>query len=398
MQENNKTFKKGFKYRIYPNKEQEIYLAKIFGSCRFVYNRLLADCIQEYEDSKLDPTVKKKFKLSGFDMINKLQVFKHNPETDWLKENPAHVIQASAKNLGEAFSRFFKTKKGYPKFKSKRGKQSATFSTFSYTLKDKVLKLAKCEEPIKVKWSRDLPTSTPGQLTITKSPSGKYHASFICEYIPVITNGKGIIGVDAGITDLAVLSDGTFIPNLRCYASKQKDLRRLQKSHSRKSKGSKNKEKSRIKLAKLHEKIANVRNDYLHKLTTKLVRENQAVAIESLTVKNMSKNRKLSKHILDASWGKMREQLKYKCVASQHCKLFLAHPYYPSTQICSDCHTRPKEKLKLGTRKWICANCGSIHQRDHNAAKNLENLVRSHLPYIKPESNIILTESYVPYL
>ena len=111
----------------------------------------------------------------------------------------------------------------------------------------------------------------------------------------------------------------------------------------------------------------------------------------------MSKNRKLAKHILDASWGRMREMLKYKCVASQHCKLFLAHPYFPSTQLCSDCHTRPKEKLKLGTRKWTCTNCGSIHQRDHNAAKNLENLVRSHLPYIKPESNVILTESYVPY-
>jgi putative transposase len=398
MQENNKTFKKGFKYRIYPNKEQEIYLAKIFGSCRFVYNRLLADAIKEYEDSKLDTSVKKKFKLSGFDMINKLQVFKHNPEIDWLKENPIHVIQVSAKNLGEAFSRFFKNKKGYPKFKSKHGKQSATFSTFSYTLKDKVLKLAKSDLPIKVKWSKDLPVGGPGQLTITKTPSGKYYVSFICEYTPVKTTGTGITGVDAGITDLAIFSDGTFIPNLRCYVQRQKDLRRLQKSHSRKCKGSKNKEKSRLKLAKLHEKIASVRNDYLHKLTSKLVRENQAVAIESLAVKNMSKNRKLSKHIMDAAWGKMRDQLKYKCIASQHCKLFLADPYYPSTQLCSVCCTKPKEKLKLGTRKWACTNCGSIHQRDHNAAKNLENLARSHLPHISVGINVILTEKYIPYL
>ena len=398
MQENNKTFKKGFKYRIYPNKEQEIYLAKIFGSCRFVYNRLLSDSNKEYEDSKLDTTVKKKLKLGGFDMINKLQVIKHNPEIDWLKENPIHVIQASAKNLGEAFSRFFKTKKGYPKFKSKHNKQSATFSTKSYTLKGNILKLAKCDLPIKVKWSRDLPASTPGQLTITKTPSGKYYASFICEYTPVKTTGTNITGVDAGITDLATLSDGTFIPNMRCYVKRQKDLRKLQKSHSRKCKGSKNKEKSKLKLAKLHEKIANVRNDYMHKLTTKLVSENQAIAIESLSVKNMSKNRKLSKHVMDAAWGKMRVQLIYKCIASQHCKLFLADPFYPSTQLCSCCGVRPKEKLKLGTRKWTCTNCGSTHQRDHNAAKNLEILARSYSPHNAGGKNVIFTDKYVPHL
>lgn len=394
---NKKPFQKGFKFRIYPTKDQEEYFSKLFGSCRFVFNRLLDEAIDAYEQAKKDPTLKKNTKLSSFDFINKLPALKSNPEFAWLKEQPSKVLQNSAKNLGVAYSNFFKRKKGRPKFKSKHGRQSAVFSNQSYILKDNVLKLAKLDTPVKVKWSRELP-SVPNTLVISKTPSGKYYASFTCEYAPVVTNGQGVTGVDAGITDLATFSDGTFIPNLRVYVSYMKELRRLQKSLSRKKKGSKNREKTRIRVALLHEKIANIRNDYLHKLTTKLVRENQAVAIESLAVKNMSKNRKLAKHILDASWGRMREMLKYKCVASQHCKLFLAHPYFPSTQLCSDCHMRPKEKLKLGTRKWTCTNCGSIHQRDHNAAKNLELLARSYLPHIAKETNVVMTEAFVPYL
>lgn len=392
-----KPFLKGYKFRIYPNKLQQEYLAKVFGSCRFVYNYFLDRTIKEYEKYKLDSTLTKP-NLSAFSLCYGLKPLKDNQDTNWLKESPSHVLQASLYNLANAYSIFFKNKKGYPKFKSKHGKQSATYSCFSYTLKDNILKLAKCNLDFKVKWSRDLPTNSPGELVVSKTSSGKYYVSFICEYLPKITTGKNIIGIDAGITDLATISNGTVIPNLRSYTISQKKLCKLQRRLSKKKKGSKNRNKARIKVALLHEHISNQRIDYLHKLTTRLVRENQAIAIESLQIKNMVRNRKLSKHILDAGWGIMREQLKYKCTASQHCKLILADPYFPSTQLCHVCNTKPKLKLSLGTRKWTCSNCQSVHQRDFNASKNLEILAKSWITDFPSGVNVLKSDPYIPYL
>lgn len=391
------SFVKGFKYRIYPTDSQKEQLAKIFGSCRYVYNRLLAESKAAYLVHKENPSKTLKPSISGIGFCYYITDWKKQEETTWLADNPAQVIQQPAHHLAEAYQRAFKSKKGFPRFKNRDDKQSAVFTTQSYTLRSGVLQLAKFEEPMRVSWSRDLPTDKPGPCTISKTPSGRYYASFMCEYVPEKTHGEGVIGIDAGITDLATISNGITIANLRHYVKAQVKLAAVQRSLSRKKKGSKNRNKARLKVALCHEHIANQRNDYLHKLTTSLVRENQAIAIERLMIGNMVKNHKLAKHILDASWGKMREYLTYKAIASQHCVIILADPYYPSTQLCSTCGWKPSNRIKLGVTSWKCEHCGDIHSRDLNAAVNLELLGRSLLKQetlLGHHHNVIIAPNY----
>lgn len=370
---------KGYRCRIYPNKLQRIYLDKTFGCCRFVYNYLLANNKQEYIDyvegkTTIKPSVNK------FDLVSKLPLLKQQPEFIWLQEPIAQVLQQAAINLADAYQNAFKHKKGLPKFKNKHNVQSATFPDQVYKIENNRLKLLKLDKSIKIKWCNGIPPN-PKQCVITKTKTGKYYASFVSEYIPEKTNGTGFIGVDAGITDLAIMSNGLRIINPRYYIKSSAKLAKLQRKLSRKQKGSKNRNKARIKVAKIHEKIANQRNDYAHKLTTALVRENQAIGIESLSIQNMSRNHKLAKHIMDAGWGIMRNYLKYKSIASQHCLLVLADPYYPSTQLCNVCGTKAKDKIKLGVLKWQCEVCDNIHERDDNASMNLEILARSYYQY-----------------
>lgn len=322
-----KPFVKGYKYRIYPTEEQKQYLAKIFGTCRFIYNKLLAKTIEDYKRYEADKENTQRPNISGIGLCYHITEWKNTPMYSWLKDSPAQVIQQPAHHLASAFQGFFnKNKKnvknkGYPRFKSKHSHQSAVFTTQSYTLVGKVFKTAKCDKPFKVKWSRDLPTHRPGPCTITKTPSGKYFVSFMCEFVPEKTSGKGVIGIDAGISDLATLSDGTSLDNPRYFVRLQKKLAKYQRRLSRKKKGSSNRNKAKLKVARIHEKISNCRKDYLHKFTTRIVRENQAIGIETLIVSNMVRNKKLAKHIMDASWGEMRTQLIYKCVNSQYTKL-----------------------------------------------------------------------------
>lgn len=369
-----KPFVKGFKYRIYPTEEQKVYLAKIFGSCRFVYNHFLAKCIKEYEAHKADNTLPKPV-IDKYLFQNELVSLKNtNPDYAWLQENPAHVINESVFDLHSAFTRFFKQKKGYPKFKSKHDKQTATFDDFCFRIKDNELFLAKCKTPFKVVWSREMTRIKIPYATISKNSAGQYFVSFTCQYTPEKTDGKGIVGIDLGISNLAVFSDGTQIDNPRHFVKAQEKLARLQQYHARKQKGSKNREKSRLKIAKQHQYIANQRADFLHKLSTKLVRENQAIVVESLKVSSMLKNHKLAKHIADASWSEFNRQLLYKTAASQHCKLLYAASDFPSTQICSCCRRRSPEKIVLGVKNWLCPYCGVYHDRDINAAINLRML------------------------
>ena len=396
-QKNTTPYVKGYKYRIYPTDSQKEQLAKIFGSCRYVYNRLLAESKVAYLLYKEDPTKTLKPSITGISLCYFVTAWKQQEETSWLAENPAQVIQQPAHHLADAYQKAFKSKKGFPCFKKREGRQSAVFTTQSYTLRSSVLQLAKFEEPMRIVWSRDLPTDKPGPCTISKTPSGKYYASFMCEYVPEKTHGEGIVGIDAGITDLATISNGITIANLRYYVKSQTRLAAAQRSLSRKKKGSKNRTKARLKVALCHEHIANQRNDYLHKLTTSLVCENQAIAIERLSVSNMVKNHKLAKHILDASWGKMREYLTYKAIASQHCVIILADPYYPSTQLCSTCGWHPGNRIKLGVTSWKCEHCGDVHSRDLNAAVNLELLGRSLLDQetlLGHHHNVIIAPNY----
>jgi putative transposase len=389
------TLKKGFKYRMYPTQEQQVFLEKTFGSTRFVYNQLLGQAISAYQAFKLDSTLPKP-KVSSYDFINQLPTLKSNPDYPWLSEISSVALQESAKNLGKAFTNFFraKGKSGYPRFKKKSNTRSLTLTTQGFQLEGNQLFLAKAKVPFTVNWSRDLP-SPPTSLTITRNPSGHYHASFIADYQPTPTNGQSIIGIDLGIKTLATISTGQQIPNPKYYIQAQYKLTALQRQLSKKLKGSANRAKAILKVAKLHQYISNQRLDTLHKVTSKLISDNQAICIEDLNVKGMSSNRHLAKHVLDGGFGLFRHLLAYKAIASSWCRLLIADRWYPSTQLCSACGQKPLTKIKLGVTKWTCLYCGTIHGRDDNASQNLYNLAMSKLDVWEPSpGHVILLKAY----
>ena len=369
-------FQKGYKYRFYPTKDQIELLEKTFGCCRYVYNRALAESIQEYEEYKAFKSVLSntstlvKPKVSGFDFVNKLMVYKRDPETKWLKEVSSVALQQTMLNLGKAFSTFFKSKKGYPKFKKKSNKQSFTLMKTSFRFKNNQCFISNCKDSLLIKFSRDLP-SVPSSAVISKTASGKYYISFICEYTPTKLTSINKIGIDLGLKNFIVTSDGLRIPNPKHLKQQSKNLKRKQQSLSRKKKGSINRNKARIKVAKIHESITNIRNDFQHKLSRKLINENQVIGLESLKVKNMVKNRKLSKAISDVSWYSFVGKLIYKARESQNTNIVQLDSFYPSTHICNDTNKRLDYKLKLSDREWLCPFCNQIHDRDLNASKNI---------------------------
>ena len=391
-----KPLKKRYRYRIYPTKEQEISLSKVFGCVRYVYNRMLSELKIAYQFHK-DTSVDGTFKIpSHYDMNKKLPFWKEQKETSWLKEVNSQALQESLGNLAEAYKNAFKHKKGFPKFKSKHGVQTATYSNQMYAVNNNQLSLGKIDTRIRVKWSRPLPKEGVTACTIIRTPSGKYFASFIVEVQKTITTGQGILGIDAGLTDLFTFSSGEIIRNPRYFIGSQKKLAHLQRQHAKKKKGSNNREKLRLKVARLHDHIANQRKDHLHKLSTRLIRENQAIAVENLKVTNMVRNPHLAKHISDAGWGMFKQMLMQKVTGNDGCKLYLADPFYPSTQICSCCGKKPEVKFGLGTRNWICTHCLTTHQRDENAAQNLKLLATVHHKVCKDSvtENIILTNKH----
>lgn len=365
---------RGYRFRFYPNQEQEEYLAKAFGSARFVYNKLL-ESTKVAHQAFLDGSSTDKPQINNTALSRQLTQLKQHPDYPWLKDASCTALQESCFNLVTAYQNYFAKRTRAPKFRSKYHKQSISFTTVGFSIQGSQLKLAKLSSFIKLKLSRELPAQ-PTRCTISKTPSGEYYASLTCTFAPARQAGQGTIGIDAGITDLATFSDGTAIANPRYYLKLQKRLAMAQRRLSRKKKASKNRAKQKLKLAQLHAKIASQRQDYLHKLSSQIVRHNQAIAIESLQVANLLKNHKLAKHIADAGWGIFRDMLTYKVEETSSGYLFLADPYFPSTQQCSTCLARPKVKLALGTRKWQCEHCGTIHLRDHNAAKNLEGLAK----------------------
>jgi putative transposase len=368
------SFQKGYKYRFYPTKDQIELFNNTFGCCRFVYNNLLDKTIKAYESYKNDKTLTKP-KVNGYDFINQLPCLKANPEYKWLNNISSVALQQSALNLGIAYKSFFNKlgkKHGYPRFKSKHGKQSFTLTTDGFRFKDNQLFVAKSKEALNIRWSRDLP-SEPTSCTISKTPSGKYYISFTCEYIPIKTTGTSITGIDLGIKDFIVTSDGIKIPNPRHLNKLEKRLARYQRRMSRCKKGSNNHNKRRIIVAKLHERIANQRNDFHHKLSRKLINENQVIGIESLIVKNMIQNHTLAKAIHGVAWTSFTGQLFYKGRESQHCNIVKMDTFYPSSHICSNTGKRLDRKLSLSERTFSCPHCNQIHDRDINAAINIRN-------------------------
>lgn len=361
-----------YKYRIYPNKEQQEIFERIFGCCRFVYNWGLDKKIKLYKENKE--------KISCFQLINEMVKLKDKKKTKWLKKVPARALINSLSNLDSAFTRFFREKKGFPKFKSKHNNYKSFQLLENIKLENNIIYLQKkfFKKGIKAKTER-LPNKNEiyRSCTISKVPSGKYFISFLYELPKQNIEKKNIkyettIGIDLGIKYFATLSNGRKIDNPKYLKSKLKRIKCLSKRLSKKQKGSKNRTKARIKLANAYEKVNNCRNDFLHKLTTQLVNENQidTFAFESLKIKNMVKNKRLSQSISDCSWGKFINILTYKANRIGKNIIFCG-TFDATSQICNHCGYQNSQLKNLKIRDWICPKCNNHNDRDINAAENI---------------------------
>jgi putative transposase len=352
---------KAFKYRFYPTPEQEILLRRTMGSARLVYNRALS--------ARTEAWYVKQERI-GYDESSKmLTQWKKQDDLGFLNEVSSVPLQQGLRHLQTAFSNFFAGRAKYPNFKKKHNGGSAEFTKSAFKWRDGKVILAKCSEPLAIVWSREL-TAEPSTITVKLSPSGRWTVSLLVDIeIELLPESPNKIGIDLGITSLIALSNGDKIANPKSFKAKRHKLRKAQKALSRKQKGSKNRQKARLKVAKVHAQISDVRNDFLHKLTTQLVRENQVIAFEDLAVKNMVKNHKLALAISDASWGELVRQLEYKCdwYGRQFVKI---DRWFPSSKRCGNCG-HIVDKLPLQIREWDCPSCGINHDRDVNAAKNI---------------------------
>lgn len=354
---------KAFKYRFYPTPEQETLLRRTMGCTRLVYNRALAVRTQAWYEQK---------KRVGYsDTSAMLTEWKKQEYLQFLNEVSCVPLQQGLRHLQKAFSNFFDGRAKYPTFKKKRNGGSAEFTKSAFKFRDGQVFLAKCSEPLSIRWSRELPPgATPSTITVKLSPAGRWTVSLLVEVeIEPLPKCSSEIGVDLGVTSLVALSDGEKIANPKGFNAKRRKLRKAQKALSRKLHGSNNRHKARLKVAKVHQSIADARKDFLHKLTTRLVRENQTIAVEDLAVKNMVKNPKLALSISDASWGELVRQLEYKCDWYGR-TLIKIDRWFPSSKRCGNCG-HIMEKMPLNVREWNCPICGAHHDRDINAAKNI---------------------------
>lgn len=361
---------KSYKFRIYPDSGQAQQIQRTFGCCRYVYNHFLAMRHEQYKTNKA---------TIGYNDCSALMT-KMKKDIEWLREVDSTALQSSIKDLDTAYQNFFRRVKrgerpGYPKFKSKkhsRKSYKAKNGGESIVVTDNHIKLPKLGL-VKCKGSKQ----TEGRIlsaTVSQNPSGKYFVSVCCTDIeakPLHSNGA-VVGVDLGIKDFAITSDGWKIPNPNFLRKSEKKLANLQKQMSRKTIGSNNRNKARIKVARQHEKIANQRADFLHKLSTRLIQEYDLICLEDLQVKNMVKNHKLAKSISDASWSEFTRQLQYK--ADWYGKYIQKiDKFYPSSQLCSACGVQWSGTKDLAVREWACPECGAVHDRDVNAAQNILN-------------------------
>lgn len=355
--------KRAYKFRVYPTEEQQHNLAQTFGCCRFVYNWALSTRKRAYFDHGK--------KLSPNDLSAAITALKKEEGTAWLREVSSVPLQQALRHLDTAYKNFFSKRAGSPVFKKKHKEQGATYTNNAFTWDGRSLTLAKHKEPLPIVWSRSLPEGAqPSSVTISKDRAGRYFISILVDenraILPMTEKG---VGVDLGLKSFLITSDGETISNPKYYARDEKKVAKAQRKQARKKKGSKNRNKARIKVARLHARIADTRRDFQHKASTKLIRENQVICLETLNVKGMLKNHKRAKAISDVGWSEFVRQLEYKA-AWYGRTIVKIDRWYPSSKTCSACQHVLAE-LTLDVRSWVCPNCGTCHDRDINAAQNL---------------------------
>ncbi|MGF6995103.1 RNA-guided endonuclease InsQ/TnpB family protein [Paraburkholderia sp. GAS32] len=358
--------KRAYRFRFYPTSEQEAILARTFGCARFAYNHMLR--------LRTDAWYQRQERVGYHETSAALTALKKTPEHSWLNEVSSVPVQQALRHLQTAFANFFAKRAKYPNFRRKDGAQSAEYTTSAFKWDGASLKLAKMDAPLAIRWSRTIPKGAKvTTVTVSKDASGRYHVSMLCDdAVSAKQEVSGKVGIDLGLTHFAILSTGEKItaPNtFRKNEAKLAKLAKLQRRLAKKQKGSANRMKAKLKVARMHARTADSRRDFLHKLSSRLINENQVIAIESLAVSNMQKNRCLAKSISDASWSEFTRQLEYK--AQWYGRTLVGiDKWYPSSKRCSDCgHT--VVKMPLNIRAWTCPECGSIHDRDINAARNV---------------------------
>ena len=353
--------KRAYQYRFYPTEKQRVILAQTFGCCRFVYNWGLSTRKTAYfQEGK---------SLYYNDLATMLPDLKK--QYPWLANVSSVPLQQTLRHLDRAFVNFFEGRAEYPTFKKKHRDQSATYASNAFVWDGKAITLAKMDAPLEIRWHRRLPKgSKPSSVTIAKDSAGRYFISILVEeHIKPLAVTPKTVGLDLGIKSMVALSTGESVGNPRYFAKDEKKLAKAQRRHAKKKKGSRNRKKAQVRVAKIHARIADRRRDYQHQLSTCIIHENQVICVESLAVKNMMQNHCLAKAISDVGWGEFVRQLEYKSQWYGR-QLVKIDRFYPSSKTCSHCGYVLAD-LPLDIREWVCPDCGTYHDRDTNAAKNI---------------------------
>lgn len=356
-----KTIYKTYKFRMYPNAEQKDLLSKYFGCSRFVYNYFLNERMEQYKATQKSDNY--------YDQAKKLTQLKKQEDFAWLREINSQTLRHNLRHLESAYLNFFRGNAKFPRFKSRKDKNSFVVPQFCSVV-DNSISLPKFKSNIKIKKHQDI-SGNVRLMTISKDCDGKYYVAILTKqsYEPIQKSNKSV-GIDLGLKDFVIASDGKIYKNHRYTKKYERQLSKAQKHLSRKQKDSRSFENQRRKVVKIHKKISNSRNDMLHKVSTELVRNYDIICCENLNVKGMIKNHKLAKHIADVSWGIFVNYLKYKCEREDK-TLVKINRFFPSSQTCSECGYINQSTKDLNVREWTCPKCGKHHNRDLNAAINI---------------------------